>query len=79
MTEQKYNNTNRGALFPSDKTTDKHPDLKGKINVNGEDFVLSAWSEISKAGNKYLSISVDKPREAQPTPAVTQSDDNLPF
>lgn len=79
MSEQKYDDTNRGALFPSEKKTDKHPDLKGKLNVNGEDFYLSAWSQVSKAGKKYLSISIDKPREAETTPSVAQSSEDLPF
>jgi uncharacterized protein (DUF736 family) len=79
MSEQKYDDTNRGALFPSEKKTDKHPDLKGKLNVNGEDFYLSAWSQVSKAGKKYLSITVDKPREAETAPAVAQASEALPF
>ncbi len=81
MSEKKYDDTNRGGLWPSEKKTEKHPDLKGKINVNGEDFYLSAWSQMSKAGDKYLSIVVDKPREdvAGSTPAPTQSDEKLPF
>tara|TARA_B100001093_G_scaffold12807_1_gene11934 strand:+ start:3132 stop:3371 length:240 start_codon:yes stop_codon:yes gene_type:complete len=79
MSEQKYDDTNRGALFPSEKKTEKHPDLKGKLNVNGEDFYLSAWSQVSKAGKKYLSITVDKPREAEAAPAVAQASEALPF
>jgi len=79
MSEQKYDDTNRGALFPAEKKTDKHPDLKGKINVNGEEFYLSAWSQVSKAGKKYLNLSVDKPREAEAAPAVAHSSEALPF
>jgi uncharacterized protein (DUF736 family) len=79
MSEKQYDDTNRGALFPSDKKSDKHPDLKGKLNVEGKDFYISAWSQVSKAGKKYLSISIDKPREAEETPVVPTSDEALPF
>jgi hypothetical protein len=86
MTE--YDNTNRGALFQSEKTTDRHPDLKGKLNVDGTDYYVSAWSEVSKKdGKKYLSLSVDKKKDqgsapaAPATPAATAEaeDGPLPF
>ncbi len=39
-----YDNTNRGALWPNrEKQTDKQPDLKGQINVDGVEYWLSAW------------------------------------
>jgi len=79
MAEKTYDDTNRGALFPADKKSEKHPDLKGKLNVEGKDYYLSAWSQVSKAGKKYLSISLDKPREAEETPEVATADEALPF
>lgn len=57
-----YDNTNRGTLFKNDKKeTDKQPDYKGKINVNGKDFYLSAWIKTSKDGKKFMSLSVSEP------------------
>ena len=39
-----YDNTNRGAIWGSDKKeTEKHPDFKGKLNVEGVDYWVSAW------------------------------------
>jgi uncharacterized protein (DUF736 family) len=79
MSEKQYDDTNRGALFPAEKKSDKHPDLKGKLNVGGKDYYLSAWSQVSKAGKKYLSVAVDEPRAAEATPEVATADESLPF
>jgi uncharacterized protein (DUF736 family) len=71
---QQYDNTNRGALFKNEgKESDSHPDYQGNINVGGKEFWLSAWIKESKAGKKYMSLSV-KPKEARDMP-----DDDAPF
>lgn len=60
-----YDETNRGALFKEEeKKTENHPDYKGKINVNGQDFWLSAWIKVADSGRKYMSLSV-QPKEQQ--------------
>jgi uncharacterized protein (DUF736 family) len=76
-----YDNTNSGVLFANDKREkDTHPNMTGKINVDGVDYWLSAWTKTSKNGNKFLSLSV-KPMEARAeTPAPADFiDDDLPF
>ena len=81
-----FDDTNRGALFKNDKQgKESRPDYKGTLNVNGQDFWISAWLKSSKAGNKYMSLSV-QPKEAQagterraaPAAGDTFSDD-IPF
>lgn len=58
-----YDDTNRGALFKNEqKESDKHPDYKGKVNVDGVDFWLSAWIKTAESGRKYMSLSV-QPKE----------------
>lgn len=65
-----YDNTNSGALFKNDeKQSDSSPDYKGSINVGGQEFWLSAWIKTSKAGNKFMSLSV-KPKDAAPAKAA---------
>lgn len=83
-----YDNTNRGSLFKNDKKeSDRHPDYKGNINVNGVDMWLSAWIKTSKAGKQFMSLSVT-PKDAsyQPKAKTEQveiviEDDNaeIPF
>ena len=60
-----YDNTNTGAIFVNDKkSTDKHPDRKGSLNVGGVEYWLSGWLKKDKSGNTYMSLSVT-PKEAQ--------------
>lgn len=61
-----YDNTNSGALFKNDKDgKESRPDYKGTLNVNGTDYWISAWLKSSKAGSKYMSLSI-QPKEARP-------------
>lgn len=64
-----YDQTNRGALFLNDrKTSDNHPDWKGRLNINGTDYWLSGWKKQTKAG-PVLSLSLGDPCERQAAPA----------
>jgi uncharacterized protein (DUF736 family) len=88
MGDQQYDNTNRGALFRNnDKTEESHPDYRGNINVDGTEYWLSAWLKTSKAGMKYMSLSI-KPKNADTAqskkPAGGEArpqdfDDQIPF
>lgn len=50
---------NSGSLFENhEKKTDKHPDYKGSVRVNGVDFWVSAWDKTSKTGKQFISLSV---------------------
>lgn len=76
-----YDNTNSGALFKNDKKeSEKHPDYKGSINVDGTDYWLSAWLKTSKQGTKFMSLSVS-PKDAKPAKSKPQADDfdDAPF
>ena len=77
-----YDNTNRGALFKAEKKSEKHPDYTGKINIGGNDHYLSAWIKESKAGNKFMSLSLGDAVE-QKTQSKQQGadlyEDDIPF
>jgi hypothetical protein len=73
-----YDNTNRGVLFQNDyKTADKHPDWKGKIDINGKEYELAAWKRAGRNG-EFLSLSVSEPRERK-REAAPELDDEIPF
>ena len=81
-----YDNTNSGMLARNDrKETDKHPDFKGSINVDGKEYWLSAWVREGKEGGKmegrkYFSLSVS-PKDAETKPkaqSFDQLDDDIP-
>lgn len=87
MSEKTFDNTNRGALFKNeDKQQDNHADYNGSINVNGQEYWPNAWLKTSKAGKKFMSLSV-KPKMARehqgapknpPVPKRDDFDDELP-
>jgi hypothetical protein len=82
-----YDNTNSGALFANaDRKTDKHPNARGTLNVEGVEYWISAWTKTSKGGVKYQSLSVQRKDalpghqanvgpKAEPPPF----DDSIPF
>jgi uncharacterized protein (DUF736 family) len=75
-----YDNTNSGALFRNDKKSEKHPDYRGDINVNGVDYWISAWLKTSKKGTKFMSLSVTEKESVQkPAPVADDFEEDLPF
>jgi uncharacterized protein (DUF736 family) len=75
-----YDNTNTGVLFTNKKSMDNHPDVKGKININGVEYELAGWTKQSDKIGKFLSLKVSpmtKPEE-QPT-NQTKTSTGIPF
>jgi hypothetical protein len=72
-----FDNTNRGAIFRDDKKQrPEDRDYSGSINIAGVEYWLSGWIRTSKAGGKFLSLSVKAKVQAEPKPAV---EDAIPF
>lgn len=78
-----YDNTNSGTLFKNDKgDNDKRPDYKGKIDINGTEYNLSAWVKVMKDGTgKFLSLKADAKKDAPVAKHIAAQDDNdeIPF
>lgn len=72
---------NSGSLFKNErKTTEKHPDYNGSLNVDGVDFWVSGWIKTAKNGKKFLSLAINpkQPKEAgESLPPL--DDDDIPF
>jgi len=78
------NKPNKGAIFKNDKKeSDKHPDYRGGINVDGKEYDIALWLNTSAKGVKYFSASVSEPfkkDDATPVQNSTGSEpDDLPF
>ena len=64
-----------GVLFPvENKKTDKHPNLTGNVVINNEKFYLSAWTNTSKNGKKYISLKANAEQKKQ-----EPQNDDIPF
>lgn len=50
-----------GALFKNDKEggNPNWPDYRGSLTVSNQQYELAAWIKTSKAGKKYMSLSVN--------------------
>lgn len=68
-----YDDTNRGVLFKNDKKeSDKHPNYKGSLNINGTDGWIAAWIKESKDGKKYMSLSWEPKEKSHPADPAHQ-------
>ena len=73
-----YDNTNKGAVWLTDKETDKHPDHTGVVNVNGTDYFISMWKNHSDNGNApSFRLSVKEKTEI--ARGVVDPSDDIPF
>ena len=73
-----YDNTNSGTLFKNDKgDNDKRPDYRGKIDINGTEYNLSAWVKVMKDGTgKFLSLKVGAGKDALVAKHFAAQDNN---
>ena len=91
-----FDNTNRGAVWKNDdKQSEKHPDFKGSINIEGVEYWVSGWRRRAGASPKSpaLSLSVtmkeskapqisnqmQQQQQPQHSPADDSCDDDMPF
>ena len=86
MTQQ-YDTTTRFTLFANKrKTTDKHPDRTGTLNVDGVEYFIDGWIKTSKSGDQFLLGSIKRkdqqgqaPRENKTGGSAAALDDSIPF
>jgi len=65
-----YSKDNQGSIFVEEtKKSDKHPDFKGSITVEGKEYWVSGWKRIGN-NKKFISLSIDpkQPKSYQPPP-----------
>lgn len=78
-----YDNNMTGALFANkERKTDKHPHARGSCEIDGVEYWVSAWTKVSKKGEKFQSLAFTrKDDQAKPAPAASADDfdDDIPF
>ena len=89
MTDKKFDETNRGAIWKNEKKeTDKYPDFTGSINVDGHDYWLSGWKRTPDASPKSPAMKFTvkrkdgKPQQqasAPRRPARDEMSDEIPW
>jgi len=73
-----------GALFKNnDRQKDTHPEYRGDILINGEEYWLSAWVKEGNRG-KFFSLAAKKKEERSGTavkrnPGKQEEDPEIPF
>ena len=67
-----YDNKNRFVLFKNEKkTSDKHPNMTGTLDVNGIEYWISAWTKEGKNG-KFISGSIKLKEETRQSSEPTR-------
>jgi hypothetical protein len=76
MAKDRYDDTNRGALFKNPKkgAGDQRPDYAGSIDADGKPMWISGWITKSKAGETYMSLAL-KPKDADDKSGSTNAAD----
>ena len=82
---------NSGALFKNDKKeSDSHPDYKGSAMIDGSDYWVSGWINVSSTGTKYMKFSyspkeqvhnngVQQVQAAVGGMSIAEMDEDIPF
>lgn len=83
--QQEYDNEMRGVLFRNKKKTkESQPDMTGSAEIEGVEYWVSAWSNESKQGQKFLSLAFTVKEESEDEDDEDDEDeereeDDLPF
>lgn len=73
---QPYDQELKGAMFVNDrKESEKHPDFRGTVTVEGIEYWCDGWKNVAKqSGKKFIALRLRKkdeqPRAAQPQAAA---------
>ena len=78
-------NNNEVALFNNSykEPGDKKPDMTGEGLVNGKQWQVSAWNNVSQGGKKYIKMRFSEPyvgqKSAPPVPEYVPGADADPY
>jgi len=68
------------TLFENKKSTDKQPDMRGEMLINGEKKEVSLWRKESANGTVYFSGLIKEPfKKSAIAERPMPKDESLPF
>lgn len=77
MTEQNKNiNSGSGYLYENKDKKGKQPDFKGKITVEGKEYLASIWKAVDKNNEEYFNIKLTDPNNL---PKPTSNNNNSEY
>lgn len=75
MTEQNKNiNSGSGYLYENKDKKGKQPDFKGKITLEGKEYLASIWKAVDKNNEEYFNIKLTDPNNL-PKPASNNNNE----
>jgi hypothetical protein len=63
MSDQKTAPQNKGYLFPNANKQGQQPDFRGKLNIDGKEWLVSGWN---KGDEGMISLSLTDPASLPP-------------
>ena len=72
------NKEGQGAIFKNEKKSEKAPDYRGQVMINGQNTEIALWVKESTKGVKYFSVSQKNVTEKE-VKEPSGSSDGLPF
>lgn len=55
-----YQNAGNGSMERNkEKRSDKSPDFKGRVTIDGKQFWLSGWNREDRDGNQFISLAFE--------------------
>ena len=58
---KQYNNNLTGSLFKnSQRTSEKHPNAKGRCEINGEHYWIASWTKKAGTPEAFMSLAFTK-------------------
>ena len=52
---------NSGYLFENDRSNDRQPNFRGKVDVEGKEYWISIWEKPPREGKKNFSVELTDP------------------
>lgn len=68
---------NTMTIFPNKKESEKQPDWKGKVMLNGKEQSIALWKKTSSKGNNYFFGKIEEFKSMPKEVKEVIKDDNL--